>query len=133
MKIFISYGLSDEVLAKDLATRLSTAGYEVLFPTEDLLPGDNVSLAIGEALERADGMVVLLSPQSVQSQWMRRELQFALGSPNFEHRLIPVVIEPTDQIPWILRKLPLLRAGSSPAETARRVVRQLQHAPEVAG
>jgi TIR domain len=133
MKIFISYAPSDEVFAKDLATRLRSAGYEVLFPTEDLHPGDNVSLAIGEAMERADGMVALLSPKSIQSPRMRSELQFALGSPNFENRLIPVVIEPTEQIPWIFRKLPLVRAGSSPAVTARRVLKKLQRAAEIAG
>src|SRR5207245_11714939 len=83
MRVFLSYADSDMELAKGLASQLSKQGYEVWHPYQNLFPGDNWSLKIGEALKESKAMVVLLSPDSVRSQWVRREIAYALGDPNY--------------------------------------------------
>jgi hypothetical protein len=57
-------------------------------------------------------MVVLLTPNlgSGGSDYVRREVEYALSSPRFEGRLIPVVLGSKDaawldNVPWVLLKL----------------------------
>jgi TIR domain len=126
MRVFLSYAKPERELARELATLLTKAEFDVCDPMQDLGPGDNWPLKIGEALEKSRAMVVLLSPDALKSDLVRHAIEFALGSTNYEHRLIPVVVRPTEDIPWILRKLPLVRLGKSRAEVARHIVDQLQ-------
>ena len=62
MNIFISYAPGEEDLASHLATRLHDAGHEVWYSGRRVLPGDNIGREVGSALERADAMLVLVSP-----------------------------------------------------------------------
>ena len=66
-------------------------------------------------------MVVLLSPDSVSSDWVRREIEYALGDPNYAGRLFPVLVRPTEDVPWILRKLEILHAKDNAAEISKRI------------
>jgi hypothetical protein len=135
MKVFISYSGPDEKWADLLRTALSKYDVEAWDPASQIAPGENWGLKYGKALENADAVVVLLSPDSVKSDWVRHEIQYALSSPQFRDRLIPVVVRPTEEIPWILRKLKVIRATKEPDETARRIVNALRRhkVPATAG
>jgi len=126
MKIFISHSESDEKWARLLRSRLSEEGFEVWNSASDIAPGDNWLLKSGKALEAADAMIVLLSPDSAKSDSVRSEIEFALGSPQFRDRLIPLLVKPTEDIPWILRKLQIIRATKDADETVGRVIAVLQ-------
>jgi hypothetical protein len=128
MRIFFSYAALDRDFAKDIASQLSEEGYDVSYPDQDLSAGDNWSLKIGEALRDSKAMVVLLTPESVESEWVRREIEYALGSKNYKGRLITVLVRPTENIPWILRKFPMIRAGRNSVETSKRIAEALRHA-----
>jgi hypothetical protein len=135
MKVFISYSGPDEKWADLLRTALSKYDVEAWDPASQIAPGENWGLKYGKALENADAVVVLLSPDSVKSDFVRHEIQYALSSPQFRDRLIPVVVRPTEEIPWILRKLKVIRATKEPDETARRIVNALRRhkVPATAG
>lgn len=126
MKVFLSYASQDERHARELRERLAAAGLEVWDSNERLFPGDNWALAIGKALEQAQAMVVLLSPDSVASQNVRREIEYALVSTKYQKRLIPLVVRETREIPWILKKLPLMRLHDNIDEVAQRIVEILK-------
>ncbi len=121
MKLFVSYSGSDKELARELISRLVAEGFEVWQDVE-VHPGDNWPLAVGKALEESDAMIVLLSPDAAESEWVGREIEYALTSPRYKNRLIPVIVRPTRRIPWILRKLHLIRLYEDPAEGTDRVV-----------
>ena len=121
MRVFLSYATPDRAYAQRLASRLTKEGYQVWDAGSELHPGDNWSLKIGEALQRSKAMVVLVSPEAVKSEWLRREVEYALGSANYAGRLIPIVVRPTKEIPWILRKLKLLSATRNLARDSKRV------------
>src|SRR6266487_333029 len=104
MKVFLSYASEDREVAKELASHLAKEKIEAWDPAEALFPGDNWALKIGKALEQSDAMVVLLSPNSVKSEWVLHELQYALSTPHYKGRVIPVVVRPTKDIPWILKR-----------------------------
>lgn len=133
MNVFISYSHTDKKWADALRSGLTEAGFEVNVPSDDIEAGENWHLEIGKALDRANAMVVLLSPDSVASRDIRAEIEFALVSPHFRHRLIPVLVKPTDDVPWILRKQRFIRATKNVNETVQRVVEALQQSPVPVG
>jgi hypothetical protein len=128
-QIFISYTHKDQKIAKELTSMLAAAGMKVWLADEQVLPRDNVSLEVGKALEQSDAMVVLLSPDAVASQNVRREIAYALSSPKFEQRLVPVMVKPTKNIPWFLENLAPIRLSEaqnqSVKKTAEKVVQAL--------
>ena len=127
MKNFLSHSMSDRPLARNIAQGLVDLGFVVWFDEWDLQPGENWAKAVGKALESADAMVVLVTPDSMQT-WQREEIQYALTTPRFEGRLIPVIVKSTPDIPWILETLNVVRPGRTGADTARRIADALQPA-----
>ena len=132
MKIFLSYALPDSDSARILARQIASAGFEVWDASQELVPGENGHSKLGEALESSDAMVVLLSPDSAGSAWVQREIEYALGSPRYEKRLIGVVVRPTERIPWILKRLALVPFETDSASQGEQVVRALKNAGEAA-
>jgi hypothetical protein len=119
MQVFLSYDQSDEAFAKSLSSHLERLGLSVWSPHDEVLPGDNAWLRIGEALEKSSAMVVLVSPDSMRSDHVRRDIEYALGDPNFEGRLFPVQVRPTPNLPSVLRKLKTFDARRSIPQASR--------------
>jgi TIR domain len=129
--IFISYAATDQDWAEKLYRELVGSGFEVWLDAVNLFPGDNWYLETGEALREADAMVVLLSPAAAESDSVGRDVQYAIGSERFRDRLIPVVVQPSDKVPWILRRLKWLQG--TPAEVAEQISVRLRQAPAPQG
>ncbi|MCC6580241.1 MAG: toll/interleukin-1 receptor domain-containing protein [Phycisphaeraceae bacterium] len=115
MKVFLSYSNEDSQFAGKLAAALERHGLRV-WRAESMLPGDNWADEVSRALRSSDAMVVLISPASMKSPWVLKEIEFALGSPRFSHRLVPVVIRATPDAPWILRNLEMMDANQNSVE-----------------
>jgi hypothetical protein len=126
MKIFVSYSHEDHAIVEALTAQLRAVGVQV-WADRDVSPGENLALAIGKALEQSDAMIVLVSPQSMASLWVQRELEYALTSPRFKGRLIVVEIKPTKHLPWILRKFRAIRFYESPAKAKRSIVNRVRN------
>ena len=73
MQVFISHSSKDKLFARQLADRLSLAGFDAWVPEGKILPGDNWASAIGDALEKSDLMVVLVTPHAFESEWLKEE------------------------------------------------------------
>jgi len=126
MKVFISHSEADKKWVNVLCARLLKEGFEMSNSPMDIAPGDNWLLKSGKALQTADAMIVVLSPDSAKSDWVRSEIEYALSSPQFRGRVIPLLVKPTENVPWILKNMHFLRATKDENETAGRVVATLQ-------
>jgi hypothetical protein len=126
MQIFLSYAPADEAFAKALSSQLTRRGLSVWTADEEILPGDNVWLRTGEALKKSKAMIVLVSPDSMRSSNVRREIEYALGDLNYERRLFPVQVRPTDDIPWILRRFKIFDSKQSPAKISASIANALK-------
>jgi len=133
LNIFLSHGTAETEFARALADKLSKAGFSVWRESE-VLPGDNWGEKVGQALERADAMVVLISPSALESPWFTREIEYALGNERFEGRFIPVMVKPTParRIPWILQHLNLMEVRD-PGKAGREVAKMLTAAEQSNG
>jgi hypothetical protein len=131
MKVFLSYVPSDREVAKELAGLLEKAGHDVWFADDALFPGENWASQIGKALKESGAMVVLISPLAMKSGSVRQEIEFALGASQFRGRLIPVMVKATPDIPWILKKLPIVRFDKRITEVSREIVDYVEHGFEL--
>lgn len=90
--IFISYASEDRAIARRYAEALTAAGLDVWWD-EHLRSGEAFDEAIEAALRAAKAVVVLWSPRSVVSRWVRAEATIADRCKT----MVPVTIEPCDR------------------------------------
>jgi hypothetical protein len=133
-KVFISHSMKDQELADEIRRRLSEDDHEV-FDATDVLLGQDWAEAISNALKKSDVMVVLLSPESVQSPNVIHEIGFALGSAKYKGRVVPVLVRPTENVPWFLKTIQSVDVSnlSNPKTAADRVARTVQQLERRAG
>lgn len=134
MKVFISHAETDAAAALRLAAALREVGLDPFVAEDEMYPGDNWAEVIGRGLAEAEAMIVLLSPESLRSPWVRNEIVHALGELRFKDRVLPMVVGPREEIPSDLVPWPLhnfqwydAREGDEP-DIARRVAAALTHA-----
>jgi hypothetical protein len=76
MKAFISHSSKDKEFTLRLATDLRTrAGIDAWLDQWEINPGDRIPERIEEGLSEADVFILVLSPDSVNSQWVEYERQ----------------------------------------------------------
>jgi len=104
--VFISYSHSDKAIAEKIAHDLTNRGINVWWDQWDLQPGDSLVAKIFEfGLAKASHFLILLSPASVRSSWVREELNIATILRIEEIvRVIPVLVDGAE-IPTPLRSL----------------------------
>lgn len=93
MLVFISYSSKEEAAAREIESHLKANGYEVWLDKLNLYGGMNYVDGIATALDKADVVVPLLSPSSVRSPWVWREICFAAEK---NKRIAPVIIKFTE-------------------------------------
>ncbi len=91
-RIFISYSRTDEVFARQLATSLSQLGANVWIDIEDIPSGMKWSRAIQEGLDVSDVLLVVISPDSMNSHNVEDEWQYYLDQ---KKSIIPLLLTPT--------------------------------------
>ena len=74
--VFISYSKTRAVQAEDLAAELGELGYQVWWDTS-LLPTGSFGAEIDRQLDAARAVIVIWSPESVRSKWVRSEAAHA--------------------------------------------------------
>jgi hypothetical protein len=135
MKVFLSYAHNDLALAKQIESALENEGLQVWNAETEILPGDNFAEKISDALKASDAMVVLLTPESLNSKWIQWEIEYALSNKAYRKRVIPVLVGSEERvslesIPWILRKLKMIRL--SKPEQAEGEINQITEALKLA-
>jgi hypothetical protein len=90
--VFLSYSSSDREAARRFADSLAGEGLTVWWDA-DLRAGETFDEVIENALKAAKSVIVLWSPRSVTSRWVRAEATLA----DRRNKLVPVIIEPCDR------------------------------------
>ena len=96
---FMSYSREDVDLQQRIVAELRGRGIIVWVDIENLIPGSPAwEREIERSIRGAEGIIVLLSPDSNNSEWVRREISFAEQN---EKRIFPVLIssDEDDSIP----------------------------------
>ena len=128
MNIFLSYSSTRRDLAVRLKLALEAEQHDVFFDRDDLGAGEAYQQAIREAVEQADLMLFLVSPESVGAgSYTLAELEMAEAKwRQPSGRVLPVVVAPTPKAsipPYLLAVTLLEPSGEVVAETLAAVAR----------
>jgi hypothetical protein len=100
-KIFISYSRRDIDFVRTLARDLENVGYDVWWDISDLRGGDDWLRVIPNEIEASDQFIVVLSPNAVSSEWVRKEYAQALS---LRKKIIPIMLVRTG-VPFALNTI----------------------------
>jgi hypothetical protein len=94
-RVFISHASKDrEFVEREIISILNKHGIETWYSTADITTAAHWEQSIRLGLKECDWFLVVLSPQSIASEWVRTEVHWAL-----EHRqghVVPVLFESCD-------------------------------------
>ena len=115
---FISYNHQDQLKAKWLAKFLQKSNVRIWLDDTDLKIGYSLIREISTAIEKTDFVLALLSKNSINSKWVKKELEMAVSKSVDEgsFSVLPIMID--DCIPPLYLKH-LLRADLSSQDKFR--------------
>src|SRR5215831_11898894 len=87
---FISYSRTDREYVVELAQALARAGVSTWYDYE-IQVGDQFPLRIQKAIDDCSAFILVLSPESVASKWVQRELARAA---RLDKPLLPLLLRP---------------------------------------
>ncbi|MBN4003468.1 TIR domain-containing protein [Nostoc sp. LPT] len=73
MQVFMSYSSSDKDFVRRLKGNLKSEDIEVWLDEDEIIPGDSILAKLEKALFNASVFVLVLSPDSIDSEWVKRE------------------------------------------------------------
>lgn len=101
--LFISHNAKDKPFVRCLAAALSTYGIDSWIDESEIRVGESLINKISEAIENIELVIVVISSNSIQSSWVRQELDWAMTKEINKRKVVilPLVIDKCD-IPFFL-------------------------------
>lgn len=127
-KIFLSYSSKDRAFVEDLAKKLLGEGFSVWYDGWEIHIGDSIIHKINEGISSSDFLLIVLSRNSVNSKWVREELNAATIE-NINSRgiiILPVLLEEC-QIPPLLSDKRYANFSKDPSSAYRELVKAISH------
>lgn len=106
--LFIAYSSANTWAAKKIMEDLEERfKIKCCFADRDFLPGTEIAVNISFAIEKSDKVLMLISPDFVESGWCWFEQQEAFRKYALDkrHCIIPVMLETVDEMPKLLRNI----------------------------
>jgi hypothetical protein len=75
--VFLSHNSLDKPFVRMIASDIKASGIDIWLDEMELTVGDSLVLKIAEAIGKADYVVAFLSPNSIKSRWVQKELSVA--------------------------------------------------------
>lgn len=102
--IFLSHSHSDKAFARKLAADLRGRGYVVWIDEAEIKIGDSLVQKIRDGIDLVDFVAAILSKASIESEWVKRELDMASNREIEERRVVvlPLLVEDVE-LPGFLK------------------------------
>ncbi|HEX8923047.1 MAG TPA: toll/interleukin-1 receptor domain-containing protein [Pyrinomonadaceae bacterium] len=109
-EVFLSHSNLDQSFATAVVEMMRRHGIPVWYSQTNIIGAQQWHDEIGAALKRCDWFVLILSPNSVKSVWVKREVLFALNDNRYAEKIIPLLYQPCDfdQLSWTLSFLQMI-------------------------
>ena len=92
-KVFISYSRRDTEVVKQIVAQLEAAGIQVWFDTEDIKAGKQWRKQIVEGIDTADAFILHMSPDSMASENVMKEVNLAEDAQ--QRFILPIMVKET--------------------------------------
>jgi HEAT repeat protein len=93
--IFVSYKHSEKEFCEMMIHQLEAAGFKVWIDSERLRAGENWREAINYAIKDSFALILIISPEARESEYVTYEWAFAQGA---GVKVIPVMLKHTDKL-----------------------------------
>jgi TIR domain len=90
-EVFLSHSSKDRLFASKVAKQIRGHGIPVWYSETNIVGAQQWHDEIGEALKRCNWFVLILSPYSVKSTWVKNELIFALDHHRYKRKIVPLL------------------------------------------
>lgn len=106
-RVFLSHSSQDKFFVRELAERLQAVGVDVWLDEAEIKVGESLTEKIGRAIDETDHVAVILSQNSVNSEWVQRELEIALQKELKQRGVVvlPLLLEHVEVPPFLRDKL----------------------------
>lgn len=103
-KVFLSHSHEDKLFVQRLATDLRHKGHIVWIDEAEIKVGDSLIEKIREGINNVDYVVAVISQSSIQSEWVKRELDVAINIEIEQKKVfvLPILIDNVD-LPGFLK------------------------------
>ena len=88
-EVFLSHSSRDAKFVKRLSRVLNDHRVDSFVSGRHIRGAQEWHDEVGEALRRCDWFLVVLSPESVSSKWVKYELIYALQETRYRERILP--------------------------------------------
>jgi TIR domain len=103
-RVFISYSWKDSAVAEQVKGAIPSQ-FDVWIDKERVRPGDEISKALQDGLSASDYYVILISDNSIASNWVKREIATAFDlATKKKLSVIPVILQGAE-VPFEFRGL----------------------------
>jgi hypothetical protein len=90
-EVFLSHASRDRKFVERIAETLDSQHIRYFYSTRHIQGAQQWHDELGEALDRCNWLVVVLTPSAVRSEWVKRELLFALRAKQYRNHIVPVL------------------------------------------
>ncbi|MHA1929766.1 MAG: toll/interleukin-1 receptor domain-containing protein [Candidatus Thorarchaeota archaeon] len=107
-KVFLSHQHGDKEFVRKLAVDLKKSGIQTWVDEAEILVGDSLLQKISSAIAKeVDFVAAILSPKSVDSGWVQKELELAMNKeiPDKDVFVLPIIIETCTPPDYLTGKL----------------------------
>jgi formylglycine-generating enzyme required for sulfatase activity len=98
-QVFLSYSRNDLAFVEHLAEDLKAAGLNVWYDLSGLDGGTRWGREIQNAIQQSQIFVVVLSPNSVESEWVEKEFMYANS---LKKKIVPLLFQPCETPMWFI-------------------------------
>ncbi len=98
-RVFISYSRKDLAFVERMAEDLKAAGLEAWYDLSGLDGGTRWGREIQNAIRESQIFVVVLSPNSIDSEWVEKEFMYAN---RLKRKVIPLLLQPCETPMWFI-------------------------------
>jgi hypothetical protein len=101
--VFISHSSKDKPIVRRLTADLTNEGIKVWLDEQSIMVGDSISERISQALAKSDFFIIVISKNSLSSDWVQRELNATIMAELSRRsvHILPVRLDDTE-IPTLL-------------------------------
>ncbi len=131
MKAFISHSRKDKAFIDTLIQALKTKKVDVWIDTESLRGGDDITKTIKKALLEIDYFIIVLSKNSVISEWVNFELSTTLVNEiSLERKIVVPVLIDNCELPDSIKNRYYIDFRNSFAEGFKNLMKTLNQKPK---
>ena len=107
VEVFVSHSSRNASFVERLVKAMNRHGLKTFYTKKNIQGAQQWHDEIGAALERCSWFVVVLSPQSVDSGWVKHEFVYALQERRYRRRIVPVLYRTCEfkKLSWALSNI----------------------------